>query len=346
MDAISPAFQHAKQQLLEPFRVSQWAKLALVGFLAGELSSGGCNFHYPGRSHIGDMTGLPGGINPLTYAGLIAVLIVAGFLIGILFLYVNSVMRFVLFDSVVNRRCEIRRSWSARHSAGLRYFVWQVFVLLAMIVGIIIVVGIPIAFAIAMGWIREPKAHVLPLVLGGFAMFFAILALMLLYAAIHVMTKDFVVPQMALEDITALEAWRRLLAQVATEKASYAGYLGMKIAMALGAAIAVGIVSAVVILALLIPFGSVGLAAILGGKAAGLTWNLYTISVAVIAGCIALFFLLYVLSLVSVPVIVFFPAYALYFFADRYPRLRAVLLPVGGLPTPGTTLPYSPGPLV
>ena len=216
-----------------------------------------------------------------------------------------------------------------------------------MIVGIIIVVGIPIAFAIAMGWIREPKAHVLPLVLGGFAMFFAILALMLLYAAIHVMTKDFVVPQMALEDITALETWRRLLAQVATEKASYAGYLGMKIAMALGAAIAVGIVSAVVILALLIPFGSVGLAAILGGKAAGLNVE----PLHDFGGCHRRLHRAFLLALRSVPGVstrhrVLPGLCAVFLRRPATHELRAVLLPVGGLPTPGTTLPYSPGPLV
>ena len=31
VDAIAPAFEHTKQQLLQPFQLSQWAKLALVG---------------------------------------------------------------------------------------------------------------------------------------------------------------------------------------------------------------------------------------------------------------------------------------------------------------------------
>ena len=45
VDAISPAFEHARQQLTRPFRASQWAKLGLVGLLAGEMGSGGggCN---------------------------------------------------------------------------------------------------------------------------------------------------------------------------------------------------------------------------------------------------------------------------------------------------------------
>src|SRR5690349_12622250 len=47
-DVIEPAFRHAKEQLLRPFRFGQWTRLAFVGLLAGEMgSSGGCNFRYP-----------------------------------------------------------------------------------------------------------------------------------------------------------------------------------------------------------------------------------------------------------------------------------------------------------
>ena len=39
VDAISPAFEHTKQQLFKPFRFGQWTRLAFVGLLAGELGS-------------------------------------------------------------------------------------------------------------------------------------------------------------------------------------------------------------------------------------------------------------------------------------------------------------------
>ena len=57
--------------------------------------------------------------------------------------------------------------------------------------------------------------------------------------------------------------------------------------------------------------------AVIGGMAAGLTWNLYTITLAVVVGAIAIFSLLYMMSLVSVPAVVFFPAYSIYFFSLR-----------------------------
>ena len=330
IDAIGPAFQHTKEQLLRPFRAAEWAKLALVGFLAGELSSGGCNggnFRIPtkpagGHGSLG--SALPS-INPALLAGLIALLIVVGIVFWILFVYISSVMRFILFDSVATKRCEIRRSWSRRHGDGLRYFAWQLLFTLAMVVGVTLLIGIPAAFALAVGWLQHPKQHMLPLILGGMLLFFVVIGFVLLSLVVHVFTKDFVVPQMALEKINAFEAWRRLLHMLNAEKSSYAGYIGLKIVMALGAAVVVGIVTFIVLLLFLIPVGGFGVVAVLVGKAAGLTWNLYTITLAIVVGCIVLAVLLYIISLISVPAIVFFPAYSIYFFASRYPPLDAYL---------------------
>ena len=345
IDAIGPAFQHTKQQLLHPFRAAQWAKLALVGFLAGELSSGGCNgssFQMPTRPGGGHL-GLPS-VNPLLFAGLISLLVVVGVIFWILFLYVSSVMRFILFDSVVTRRCEIRRSWSRRQRAGLRYFVWQILFLLAMLVGLTVLVGIPAALALAAGWLRYPRQHLAPLILGGILLFFVVMGLILLSLVVHVLTKDFVVPEMALENISAFEGWRRLLHMLQAEKGSYAGYIGMKIVMSLGASVVIGIITFIVLLIFLIPVGGFGVIAVIVGKTAGLTWNLYTITLAVVVGCIVLAVLLYVVSLISVPAIVFFPAYSIYFFASRYPVLDALLhppLPVAA-PVPPVMPPLPP----
>ena len=108
------------------------------------------------------------------------------------------------------------------------------------------------------------------------------------------------------------------------EKGSYGGYIGMKIVLAIGAGVALGIITVIVLLVLLIPIGGVGAIAVLGGKAAGLTWNFYTITLAVVAGCIAFTVFMFAVSFISVPAIVFFPAYSIYFFAPRYPPLAAL----------------------
>ena len=290
VDAITPAFEHARQQLVRPFRANQWAKLGLVGLLAGEMSSGGggCNpgsFQMPHPEHSRRFveSGFPA-INPVLTASLIAVLVVSAFVLFVLLLYVNSVMRFVLFDSVVTRECRIWHSWSRRQGPGRRFFVWQILLALASIVGFTILIGIPAGFAFLLGWLKEPKEHMVPLILGGMALFFVLLLFVVTQLVIHVMTKDFVVPQMALEEIGAIEGWRRLWPRITGEKGGFAAYIGMKIVLAIGAAIILGIASAIVLLLLLIPIGGLGAIAVIGGMAAGLTWNLYTITLAVVVG--------------------------------------------------------------
>jgi hypothetical protein len=348
VDAISPAFQHTKKQLIEPFRAGQWAKLALVGFLAGEVHSGGCsggNFQMPTRTSGGDRfldLGLSG-MNPAAYAALIALLVVAVLVLWVLFIYVNSVMRFVLFDSVVAKRCEIRQYWNRRQKPGLRYFAWQLLLFLVLMVGLTILVGIPAAFALAVGWLKQSSQHMVPLILGGVILFFLVMTFAVLWLVVVVFSKDFVVPQMALEDIGAMEAWQRLLPMLKSEKGGYAGYLGMKIVMAIGAAVIVGIAAMIIILLTLIPVGGVGAVLVLMGKSGGLHWNLYTITLAVVIGSFLLAFILYVVSLVSVPAIVFFPAYSIHFFAARYPALNAILHPA---PPPPVEPPPAPPPFL
>jgi hypothetical protein len=348
VDAISPAFQHTKQQLGQPFRMGQWARLALVGFLAGELPSGGCNSNFQIPQHTSGSDRFLGAAfpvaNPLLYAGLIVLLIVLGLVLWVLFIYVNSVMRFVLFDSVVTKECRIRRGWNRWQGPGVRYFLWQILVFLAFLVGLTILVGIPAAFALAVGWLKQPSQHLVPLILGGMILFFLLLAFIVFSLVLHVFTKDFVVPQMALENISAIEGWRRLWPLLKREKGGYAGYAGMKIVMAIGAAVVVGIVAGIAILVLLIPVGGLGVVAVLAGKAAGLHWNLYTITLAVVVGSFALAAIIYVFSLISVPAIVFFPAYSIHFFASRYAPLDALLHPAPP-PLPPVEPPSTPPPL-
>ena len=336
MDTISLAIQHTKQQLLQPFRFWQWTRLALVGLLAGEMGSS-FNLHLPSKYNIPRQPGASSflaqdfpKIDSATIAALgaiIAVLIVAGFVFMIVMVYVSSVMRFILFDSVLTKECHIRQGWSRRQGPGWRYFLWHLGFLVATLVGAAVLLGIPALFAFAMGWFSAPREHLAPLVLGGILLFLVLLFFFVVVAAVHVLTKDFVVPQMALEGIGPIEGWRRLWPMIEAEMGGYAGYVGMKIVLAIAAAILITIAS--VILGLIVAIPTIGLAivAVFTGKTAGLTWNAYTITVAVVVLCILFAIFMYLVSLISVPAIVFFPAYSIYFFAGRYRVLERVLYP-------------------
>jgi hypothetical protein len=340
-DAINPAVRHAKEQLLRPFRFGQWWRLALVGLLAGELgSSPSCRFNYPlNTQHRGSQQAFLAGNwpsqltnHPALFAGIVAAVIAISLVLLVLFTYINSVMRFILFDSIIARECHIRAGWARRKAPGLRLFWWQIVFMLVTSAVLLIVIGVPVACAWASGWFAHARDHVLELVLSGIALLLVLFVLFVFLGVVHVMTKDFVVPQMALENISAVEGWRRLWVLLKSEKAGYAGYIGMKIVLSIGAGIVVAIVALIVLGVLLIPVGGAGVVAVLAAKAAGWTWTVYTITLAVVLGCIAFAIFFCLLSLISVPVIVFFPAYSIYFFAQRYPPLASLLWPQSPAP--------------
>jgi len=347
-EVIQPAFRHVMEQLLRPFRFSQWMRLAVVGLLAGEMGSfGGCNFNFPSEtqqrgSHQSLGEAFPAQLthHPALFAGLAVALIVVVFGLLVLFTYISSVMRFILFDSIVARECHIRQGWARRKHPGFRFFLWRLCFMLVTLAALLVVIGIPVACAGALGWFAHARDHVLGLVLGGIVLFFVLLILLVLVGVVSVMTKDFVVPQMALEDIAVMEGWRRLWLWIKYEKGGYAGYIGMKIVLAIAATIALAIFTIIALLLLLLIMGGVGLAVVLGGKAAGWTWNPYTIALAVVLGCIAVAILVFAAALISVPAIVFFPAYSIYFFAPRYSQLAALLWPQAAAPI----APDSPAP--
>jgi hypothetical protein len=337
VDTIALAFQHTKKQLFQPFHFWQWTRLAFVGLLAGEMSSGGSRFNFPmsfpqGSSHSHPQ--FPGGtlpditwphINLALLGAFIAILAIVGIVFVIVMAYISSVMRFILFDSVLTKQCRIRESWRRRQGAGWRLFLWQLLVMLVTFGGFVVLIGIPLGIAYAAGWLTSPGDHVAALVLSGIALFFVFVAFVILAALVHVLTKDFVVPQMALEGIGALEGWRRLWAMMGAERGGYAVYVLMKILLAMGAAIVLGIVTFIFALFIVIPVILVAVLAAVGGKSAGLSWDAYTITLAIVVACALFAAFLYLVALISVPAIVFFPAYAMYFFAPRYRELSLAL---------------------
>ena len=334
IDSISPAIEHTKQQLFQRFNLWQWTRLALVGLLAGELGSSSSGVRLPSNVHPPQSGGWPSiqGIDPAAIAVLIAFAIVAAIILAIIGTYINSVMRFILFDSILAKHCRIRAGWSRRQGAGVRYFLWQIgFGLATLAVGIIFI-GLPVGFALVMGWFQAPREHLAPLILGGIAVFLLFVGLAITIAVVHVLTKDFVVPQMALEDISALEGWRRLLVMMRAEKSTYAGYVLMKVVLAIAAAIVFGLATLIISVLVMIPVAGIVVAVIFAGKAAGMTWNVLTITYAVIVGSFLLAAFFYMIALISVPAIVFFPAYSIYFFASRYPLLNSALYATAAQP--------------
>src|SRR5215475_6118846 len=142
--------------------------------------------------------------------------------------YISSRMRFVLFDSVVAKECHIRRYWAQRGAPAFRYFAFQLLLALAVFGGLAFFGSIAAIIAFGTGWLRNPRQYLVPLILMGIVIFFFVAAFLVVVFLVAVLTKDFVVPQMALEDLPVAEGWRRLWSRLMTEKGGYAGYVGMK----------------------------------------------------------------------------------------------------------------------
>lgn len=337
IDTISVALEHTKQQLFHPFRWGQWLRLAVLGFLTGELSSGGgCNgsFNFPTntQSHprgSEEFQSLPH-MDPYLAGHILLIVGVALLFFSVVILvwmYVGSVFRFVLIESIVTKRVSLREGWHRWHAAGRRFFLWRmVFQIIAGMLAAILI-GIPVGIAFLLGWFRDADAHMAPLILGGILLFFVFLAFVLVAAVVGLLAKDFMAPIMALDELDFADAWSRLLAMMKQDKGGYLGYVGMKIVLAIAAGIIFGIVITIAILVILLPFGLVGVAAVIAGKTAGLTWTAATITLAIVAGTMVFLLMMFVSSMVSVPVTVYFPAYSIYFFASRYPKLDAWLHP-------------------
>jgi len=347
IDCIQPAIQHTKEQLFSRFRWGQWSRLALVGILAAELHTGGCNFgNLPqilAQSQQGRREFLPPGlphIDParlMQFAGLIATILLLAILLFFVFLYISSVFRFILYESVIRRECSISAGWERWHATGRRFFLWQLVFMIATWFFLGVIIGIPVFLMISTGWFKNSAAHAGGMIGGLVLLFGLLLVLGLAAAVIQVLAKDFLVPIMAIEQVDFADGWSRLLALMRPELGKYAVYILMKIVLAIAAAILFGIAAIFPTLIVAGPCVVIVLVAVW----AGASWSATTISLAVILGTVAFALLIYLIALVSVPGTIFFPAYALYFFAERYPALAALLKPA---PPPPVAPPVSEPP--
>jgi hypothetical protein len=360
VDCVQPALKHTREQLFTKFRFEQWSRLALVGILAAELHVGGCGFPnfsggWPHTPHKSQSELLPSSSAPFNwpglnsahvsndiaqFIGLIVVAIFAFIVLAFVFLYLNSVFRFILFDSVLRRFCSISEGWQKWRRAGGRFFLWQLVFQFATWMFMLVLIGIPLALAFAAGWMTDLKEHIGRMIVGVILLLGLFLVFFLTIIAVQVLAKDFLVPIMALENLDFADGWHQLLTIIRREKGPFAVYLLMKLVLSIAAGILFSIIAIIPLLLVVLP----GVVAVLAGRAAGMGWDVTTISLAIICGSVLIFLLIYLIALVSVPATVFFPAYAMYFLASRYPILDALLHPAPPAPElpPASNLPPVP----
>jgi hypothetical protein len=341
IDCIGPAFEQTKRQLFAPFRFQRWARLALVCLITGEFAGGGGfqgNLGYHQSQSRGGDSFLS--FRPFDWGRLLSFLpwIIAGVALVLLFIllwvYAASVYRFVLFDSVLYDRCELRGSWGRWEPYGRSYFFWCLSLFFAVCIGLLLLIGGPVFFAWRAGLFHHPREHLAILILGAMLLLFVLFAFFVASGVAALFAKDLCVPLMALEKLGVLDAWRRLLPMLGAEKMAFTGFVLMKIVLAVGSAIIFGIISLLALIAVAIPLAIAGVILFFIAKAAGLAWNLTIISIAVVLGGIILAGILYLIALINTPAMVFFQSYVLHFFGARYPTLGAIVFPPPEPPSP------------
>lgn len=321
--------------MFQPFRFSFWWRIALLGLVTGEISGGGGHMQggFPGGGSGGGHPvahPFPAGMGWFTPAHIlgIAIGVVLFFVvIGLIFAYISSILRFVLLDAVLHGTVRIREGWRKWRAAGRQFFVWNLAMLL---IGWMIVVGcllMPL-YLLYTGhhlgfWFIDATA-IATLAAG----FLALIVLSLLLAIAAVLAKDFVVPVMAFDGVGWQEGWRRFLAIARGHASEYVIYFLMKIVMRIVAGLVQGAIFLIVALIIALPVVIVVLVGVAAGAGATVAVKAMLITMGIVAGMIVIAVMVAVAALIGAPVAYFFVSYAVYFFAGRYEGLRRVVFPV------------------
>lgn len=325
--------------LFKPFRLSTWLKMGFIGMLGGALATAGGNLgsrfsmpparvpqgNFP-RDPMAEIHQAIRAIHLADYFHLIVTLMICVAVVALVFLYLFCRFRFVLFDSVISGRPAVAPGWRQYASQANRYFgFWLVFRLVNWTV-MMLIIGVPLWRAYKSGVFGgDNSIYALFELLASIAL--GVIAAAIAFAIVSTLMKDFIMPIMALDNFTLGDSWSALWRVIASEPGAWAGYLGLKLVLAIAAGItlAIAFVIAMIPAALVIgiPFGVIiALGVTLKSSATAVAFIMFFIAgVVAVAGIACLYMVL------IAPFSVFFPSFAFYFFGGRYPKLGALLSP-------------------
>lgn len=327
IDAINPAFERLTTMLFRPFRLKTWLEMGFIGWLAGVASTGGSNFNYQVPSvPVKEGSRIPGEFDRVLHSlfnehlWVIVVLAALGVAVLLVFIYLFCRFRFILFDAVLSGNPGIARGWNRYSGPAHRYLgFWLLYLLISSTV-LFLIVGLPLWRAYKAGVFQGPDSFtavfrvLAPVLLGALA--FAVVS-----AIISSLANDFMVPQLALDDMRIEAAWANLSRMISAEPGAFAAYLGMKLLLSIAAGILTAVALVFALLVVLIPGVLATLLVVAIVKAMGNAGLIFGVLMAGV-GILALISVGVILSLMVVaPTAVFFTAYSLQFFGGRYPKL-------------------------
>ena len=308
VEPVSPALEHVKRMLFQPFDLGKWFIIGFCAWLAylGEAGcgsgSGNYNFgNHSGRSGTDFRHALEEArdylLNNLDWiVPLAAFLIVVVLGLGLLFLWLNSRGKFMFLHCVALNRAEVTEPWNKFASEANSLFWFRLVLALAGMILTLPLLGIIAVMILKMIYQGEPDlAGILTAIGLGLALFLVAIV----FAIIRKFTVDFVVPIMRLRQSKCLAAWKEFSGLLAARFWQFVLYLLFQIV--LGMAIGILIVMAVLV-------------------------------TCCCAGCLML--LPYLGTVLVLPVLVFKRAYPLYFLAQFGPEYDVFPPPPPATPSP------------
>lgn len=331
--------ERVTRMLFRPFRLGVWLKIGFIGLLAGGVARLGSGFNFRGpippqlprgefpNDPMAELSRAVHSIHLSDYFHIIAAALIVLLALSLVFLYLFSRFRFVLFDSIISGQAVVGRGWRQYASQANRYFgFWLVFRLVSWVT-VALIIGVPVWHAYK-GGVLSGDGSILALwrIIASIAL--GALAAGIIFGIISTLMKDFIMPILALDDLTLGDAWAALWRVIASEPGAWAGYLGMKLVLTIGSGIALAIATIIALIPAAVIIGiPVGILVAIGVgvlKAAGIAAGVAIFSV---AGLVAAAGALCLYMFLTAPLTVFFAAYAFYFFGGRYPKLGALLSP-------------------
>lgn len=301
---------HRTKDLLWPTKWGIWLRLAVIALFVGGGISVPNTFQYQFDGSdlaVGSISGIPG-ISGMALATVLVGIIAILLAIGIVWMFIGAAMQFVFVDMLSTGDIHIRRYFGKRLGKGVRLFLFEVALIVAMLLAVI-------AFGFMLiGYARTGAATPL--------MFIVLIPLVLVVAILFglalLLTTDFVVPIMIREDCGIIAGWRRLIGVITSQIWQIVVYVVTRFVLGLVAAIVQTILVIIAMVVIAIPFALIGLALLAISQGANISLLLgLLIPYLIIAIPVTL--------LIAVPFITFFRYYALLVLGGLKPEYQ--LLP-------------------
>lgn len=323
-NGIQPAWENMVRVLFRPFSLRKWISLGFISLIAYGIGSSGGGFNIPGNWGGERQPNWPYQ-HPLPWIMHWLPFIIIGFLILIALIliiaWIASVLHFIFVDDIVRNSGAISEPFARLRRQGTSYFLWKLGFGLIYLLVLLILIGTPLFFALAL------HAKAVPMVLAiAWAVMIGI-PLFIIGLIIDLFVRDFVTTVMYVRGIGVLEAWGIAWPLIKEN----AGQIALYILILVAVAIVMGMFSiAIVLVSLLvigIPVGILAALAILIGKAAGLTWSVPVIAAAASVGFVITLGWAFLAQCAYQPAEVFRRSYALVVMGQADPSLATLPQP-------------------